>query len=159
MAYNLILLDIDGVLAITPGWKRSEINSDGFIEFNKRAVINLIKIISKTSADVILTTSHRNNYSLSKWKSIMDNRGIQINNITTIDNYVTNNNNKTRVEEIRQWINDFGKEKNYVIIDDDTSLDNLPLSIKKRWVKTSPMIGLDDNATTKALEILNGVTA
>jgi len=159
MGYNLILLDIDGVLVITPGWKRPEISSDGFMEFNKKAVINLSKIISKTSADVILTTSHRNNYSLSAWKSIMDKRGIQINNITTIDNYVSNINHKSRLEEIKEWINDFGQEKNYVIIDDDTSLDSLPLSVKKRWVKTSPMIGLDDNATNKAIEILNGVSA
>src|SRR5580698_8039958 len=100
MAYNLILLDIDGVLAITPGWKRPEINSDGFVEFNKKAVINLAKIIAETSADIILTTSHRNNYSLSKWKSIMDNRGIQANNISTIDDYVINTKNKNRLDEI-----------------------------------------------------------
>jgi len=159
VAYNLILLDIDGVLVVTPGWKKPEINSDGFLEFNKKAVINLVKIISETSADIILTTSHRNSYPLSEWKSIMDTRGIPTNNIMTIDNYITHPNHKSRVDEIRQWINDFGTEKNYVIIDDDTSLDSLPSNLKKRWVKTSPMIGLDDNATTRALDILNGTAA
>ena len=87
MSYNLILLDIDGVLVITPGWKKMEINSDGFMEFNTRAAHNLSKIIADTSADIILTTSHRKSYPLSTWKKIMTKRGIEIRNLTSIDNY------------------------------------------------------------------------
>ncbi|MBC7553993.1 MAG: hypothetical protein H7257_08440 [Taibaiella sp.] len=157
MECSIILLDIDGVMVTTPGWKRAEMNSDGFMEFNRRAAGNLASIIAATGADVILTTSHRNQYPAEAWKLILDRRGIATNSITIIDDYIGAGNYTSRAEEIQRWVRVFGEHKNYVIIDDDTSLDNLPVSVKNRWVKTSPLIGLDDKAVAKALEVLRHV--
>jgi hypothetical protein len=155
MAYKTILLDIDGVLVTTPGWKRVELLKDGFLEFNKRATDNLIKLLSSAATEIILTTSHRKNYSLPQWKDILEARGIPVNDLKKIDESEALH-TKSRADEIIDWIKMYGNGKNYVIIDDDSSLDNLPLRYKNKWVKTKPLIGLDDEATNKALHILNG---
>lgn len=41
------ILDIDGVLVTTPGWKRPEILADGFIKFNEKAVQNLANLLKE----------------------------------------------------------------------------------------------------------------
>ncbi len=154
MSYNTILLDIDGVLVTTPAWKKAEFLKDGFLEFNKRAAHNLKKILSGTAAEIILTTSHRKNYSLPEWRNILEARGIPVNDLHKIDDEL-HHSGKSRAEEILEWIHVYGLVKNYVILDDDTSLDSLPRQYKDKWVKTKPLIGLDDEATDKAMHILN----
>jgi HAD domain in Swiss Army Knife RNA repair proteins len=159
MAHRVILLDIDGVLVTTPGWRQPEIDNDGFLKFNERAARNLSKIILQTSADIILTTTHRNNYSVDRWRTILENRGIIVQDIKTIDQCGIYFAVGTRADEISKWIDDYGNDEQYVIIDDDNSLDSLPTKTKAHWVKTKPLIGLDDEATDKALQILNGLAA
>lgn len=61
-----------------------------------------------------------------------------------------------RATEILEWVEQKGEVENFVIIDDDLSINSLPVSIKQKWVSTKPMIGLDDEATDKALRILLG---
>jgi len=45
--------------------------------------------------------------------------------------------------------------KEFVIIDDDTSLNGLPEVLKSRLVSTKPLIGLRFEHVQKALNILN----
>ncbi|WP_394343527.1 HAD domain-containing protein [Hymenobacter metallilatus] len=63
-----------------------------------------------------------------------------------------------RSEEIKAWVHQFGAAEDYVIIDDDLSINGLPNYIKNRWVMTKPMIGLNKEATSKVLSILLGQT-
>ncbi|WP_414654747.1 hypothetical protein [Hymenobacter sp.] len=56
-----------------------------------------------------------------------------------------------------EWVEQKGLIEKFVIIDDDLSINNLPISIKGKWVSTKPMIGIDDEATEKALAILLGI--
>ena len=62
----VILLDLDGVLIITPSWQALAIEGDGFFKFNAHATQNMAAILAKTNAARVLTTSHRINYSLAE---------------------------------------------------------------------------------------------
>ena len=153
-----ILLDIDGVLVITPAWQAVEIHADGFMKFNERAAKNLASILDETGADIILTTSHRINYSVEEWKMLLMTRGIKpaslakINSVTSLDLV------GDRATEIEEWIYKHGVDKNYVIIDDDLSINRLSIDIKSRFVLTKSMIGLDEAAAMKVVDILrNGL--
>ncbi len=149
-----ILLDIDGVLETTPNWRQTEIHSDGFMKLNERAVNYLSILYKRTNASIVLTTTHRINYDETKWKEIFRLRGLNFKSITKINNKTEISQLLDRGTEIKEWVEQKGKEQNYVIIDDDLSINALPEYIKKRWVVTSPSIGFDKEALEKALLIL-----
>ena len=144
-----ILLDIDGVMVTTPSWKPAEIHSDGFPSFNSRAVSNLQKIISETGASIVLTSSHKSSYSVTEWKDLFNTRGINV-PIEKLDDNVDKLNRK---DEILNWLK-YNTLEDYVIIDDDNSLNDLPSDIKEKLVLTSSLIGLNDDKTNLALEVL-----
>ncbi len=148
----LILLDIDGVMVSGAGWRRLEYENDGFPRFSKKATNSLQKIISETGAGIVLTTSHKYSYHIREWKSIFSLRGI--NNITSINRLKRNTKNLNRREEIVKWL-ETSNEKEYIIIDDDKSLNNLPIRIKKRLVQTSSTVGLNEELAVTAIKILN----
>ena len=64
----LLLLDIDGVMIPAKSWKSPEFLDDGFPAFNKKAIASLQCIISE-DVTVILTTSHKSNFSIEEWKN------------------------------------------------------------------------------------------
>lgn len=148
----LILLDIDGVLVPANSWKRPEFMEDGFPVFNPRSVKALQRIISETNASVLLTTSHKTNYSISQWKDLLKIRGISPKKIHRL---TTNSLQTTRKDEILEWY----KEKHvpneeFVIIDDDKMLNDLPEDLKRNLVLTSPSIGLTDELADEAISVL-----
>lgn len=146
-----ILLDIDGVMVPASSWKRPEFLNDGFPAFSNIAVKALERIISETGASIILTTSHKSKYSISEWHEIFKLRGIKI---STIDRLSENSPELSRKEEILKW--DFSKfnHQNFVIIDDDKSLNGLPVFLKDKLVLTSPLVGLTDELASQAISIL-----
>lgn len=150
----VILLDIDGVLVTTPAWKAPELLPDGFPKFNTNAAGCLMEILSRTNAEIILTTTHRISYSINQWEEIFKVRGIKVNSIAKLNMRSTIESMPDRGTEIREWVEKSGVEKRFVIIDDDTSINKLPYSIKSRFVQTNPLIGLDENGLNKALQIL-----
>jgi len=149
-----ILLDIDGVLVTTPSWRATERLADGFLKFNERATINLIKIINSTNAAIVLTTTHRINYSVDKWKELLQTRGIFPNAVTKLNDLTKLSDMADRATEIKEWVDKENNDRNFVIIDDDLSINRLPTSIKEKFVLTKPMIGLDEEATIQAIKIL-----
>ena len=151
-----VLLDIDGVLVTTPGWRLTETHSDGFLKFNDRAEKNLIRLITETNASIVLTTTHRISYSIEKWKEIFNNRGIPVETIEKVNTKQAVGDMVDRGNEIKEWVDNFGTGKSFVIIDDDLSINALPIEIKDKWVMTKSMIGLDEDGTDKALKILRG---
>ena len=150
-----ILLDIDGVLVTTPAWRVTEQLADGFLKFNDKAAKNLARIINETKAAIVLTTTHRINYSNEEWKVILRDRGINPSSISKLNDIATWDKMADRATEIEEWVNRQVEHENFVIIDDDLSIHGLPESIKEKCVMTRPLIGLDDEATLKALDILN----
>lgn len=145
----LILLDIDGVMVQAASWKRVEILNDGFTSFNARAVSVLQKIISETGASIVLTTSHKYKYNLDQWKDIFATRGINAN----IDRLEDNLTYLNRKEEILRWFSINNDVDDFVIIDDDKSLNGLPSNLKQKLVQTSPMIGLTEEHIEQTFKI------
>ena len=145
----IILLDIDGVMVPATLWKQPEFLNDGFPAFSLKAVSSLQAIVSQTRASVVLTSSHKFKFSLSEWKDIFLKRGLSI---CSIDRLEDNTNFLTRKEEVLRWVQ-LNQYKDFIIIDDDKSLNGLPLEIKKRLILTSPMIGLSDEHVGQAIKM------
>jgi prephenate dehydratase len=80
--------------------KKPEFHDDGFPVFNVKAVHALQKIISETNATLLLTTSHKEIYSLPKWLNIFKSRGI---NISRINKLPKSDISLNRKDEIFNW--------------------------------------------------------
>ena len=150
----VILLDIDGVLVTTPAWRPVELQADGFLKFNEIASKNLAQIIAVTNASIILTSTHRINYSIKEWHKLLETRGIFPSSISKVDDKTAIAEMENRATEIRKWVENYQDKEAFVIIDDDLSINGLPEEIKDRCVLTKPMIGLDEEAKNKVLQIL-----
>jgi hypothetical protein len=147
----LILLDIDGVMVPANSWKRPELLSDGFPAFSLKSIASIQKIISETNASILLTTSHKSSYSIEEWKKIFELRGISVENIFRLKN---NDLHLNRKEEIMNWVNTSQELPDFIIIDDDKSLNDLPNFIKSRLVQTSASLGLNNELAEEALNII-----
>jgi hypothetical protein len=136
----LIFLDIDGVMVPAKGWKSPEFLNDGFPAFSVKATNTLQSLISE-NVTIMLTTSHKAKFSIEEWKSIFKNRGI---NIEKIKSLPENLKNLSRRDEIVNWFNGNNVDEDFVIIDDDKSLNELPNFLKDNLVQTSPYVGLTE---------------
>lgn len=143
-----ILLDLDGPLIPLTSWKQPDILDDNFPNFKQEAVDAINHIIKETNANILLTSSHKDNPFLD-WVSIFNKRGI---NITEIDKLPTNRLRFTRKIELQEFLKN--NLDNYVIIDDDRTLNSLPENIKCNWVMVSPLIGLTMEGALDAIKIL-----
>lgn len=137
----LIFLDIDGVMVPAKSWKSPELLDDGFPDFSIPASLALRQLIAK-NVTVMLTTSHKSNYTIQQWHSIFKKRGIEIPHLKTLPE------NKTmlsRKDELLKWFNQNPIDEEFLIIDDDSSLNDLPLDLKKYLIQPSPYIGLSED--------------
>ena len=148
-----ILLDFDGVLITTPTWRVVESLEDGFVVFNEYCADNLASILAITQADIVLTTTHRIRYDNEVWRQLLHNRGIVTNKVTKVNQAKTFAELSIRHKEVLQWV-EANPNENYVIIDDDKSLRDLPTDIKARWVETEFHQGLTEKGSEQALNIL-----
>jgi len=74
--------------------------------------------------------------------------------VTIFDKLEDNSESLNRKDEIVNYLNAHPLIENYLIIDDDKSLNDLPNSIKQKLVLTSSLIGLTQENADRALEIL-----
>ncbi len=147
----LIFLDIDGVMVPAKGWKLPELLNDGFPDFSKKASYVLQRLISDNTT-VILTTSHKSNYTINEWKEIFKKRGVNVEKLKLLDN---NLNNLNRKDEILNWFKLNTIHETFIIIDDDKTLNALPDFFKENLLLTSSLIGLSDEHLESAKVILN----
>lgn len=145
----LILLDIDGVMVAAKSWKSPELLEDGFPAFSLNS-IHVLKNLINESTTIVLTTSHKSKFSIEEWKKIFELRGLTLNSLKVLDENIENLNRK---DEILNWFNLNNVNEDFVIIDDDTSLNDLPTFLKDRFVLTSSFIGLTDYY----IEIINKI--
>ena len=136
-----VFLDIDGVMVPAKSWKSPELLNDGFPAFSSKATLTLQKLISEGDT-VMLTTSHKSKFSIEEWKSIFKNRGICIEKLEALPENVKH---LSRKNEIVNWFNVNNVGEDFVIIDDDKSLNDLPLFLKENLILTSPYIGLTED--------------
>jgi hypothetical protein len=137
----LIFLDIDGVMVPAKSWETPDLSSDGFPEFSSKAVRVLQNVVSG-GATIMLTTSHKSRFSVEEWKNIFIARGIEVKNLGKLDESSFGTN---RRDEILSWFNLNDTNENFIIIDDDKSLNGLPPHLKKNLILTSSMLGLNDS--------------
>ncbi len=137
------------------GWKPVENLEDGFSAFSKRAIDCLQYLVNQTNASIVLTTSHKSTYPLYQWDQIFKTRNL---NVTICDKLDDNLKSLNRKDEILNYLNAHPEIENYVIIDDDKSLNDLPHSMKQKLVLTSSLIGLTQENIERAIEILNHPT-
>lgn len=149
----LILLDIDGVLVPANSWQKPEFLEDGFPAFNSRSVKALQRILTETNASILLTTSHKTKYNVSQWRDLLKSRGITAKKVQRL---TSNSLLTSRKDEILLW---YAKKslptEEFVIIDDDKMLNNLPKGIKDNLILTSPSIGLTEELADEAISILH----
>ena len=131
----LIFLDIDGVMVPAASWKKTEQLEDGFATFSIASVQALNSLI-RPDTSIILTTSHRFRYSHDEWISIFQRRGIELKKLYCL------NNGSNRKEEIVNWFNTNTISTDFIIIDDDKSLNDLPMNLKNHLILTTPLVGL-----------------
>ena len=135
-------MDIDGVMAPAKSWQRPDILEDGFVDFSSKAVRVLQDILAQnTDTTIILTTSHKSRFSLSQWKIIFERRGLNVNKLESLND---NTNFQSRKVEILNWFVSNDIHEDFIIIDDDKSLNDLPKFYKDRLVLTSTLIGLNE---------------
>lgn len=145
----LLFLDIDGVMVPAKGWKKPELLSDGFAAFSGNAVNVLQNLISEDTI-VMLTSSHKSNYSVDEWKDIFSKRGIHIEKIKLLDKNIDN---LSRKDEIEGWFHVNNAHEDFIIIDDDKSLNSLPGYLKRNLILTSPLVGLTNEHLANASNI------
>lgn len=134
----LIFLDIDGVMLPAKSWEKPELLNDGFMSFDKKAVQAINQILGPGDT-IIITSSHRTKYSISKWIEIFQHRGINIGEINLLPVFP---NCKSRKEELLHFFENNIPNEDFLIIDDDKSLLDLPSSYKDKLILTSSLIGL-----------------
>jgi hypothetical protein len=132
------------------GWKVPDFLDDGFPAFSSKASYALKNLLSENDT-VVLTTSHKANYSIQEWKDIFSNRGITLSNILALPE---NTNNLSRKEEIVNWVNLNPLNEKFIIIDDDKSLNELPGFLKENLIQTSPYIGLTETHVENLKQLL-----
>ena len=149
----LIFLDIDGVMAPAKSWQRPDILEDGFVDFSSKAVTVLQDILTQNpNSTIILTTSHKSRFSLSQWKIIFERRGLNVNKLESLND---NTDFQSRKVEILNWFDSNDIHEDFIIIDDDKSLNDLPTFYKDRLILTSSLVGLNESHRADIQDIVN----
>jgi len=146
-------LDIDGVMAPAKSWQRPDILEDGFVDFSSKAVSVLQDVLAQNpNSTIILTTSHKSRFSLSQWKIIFERRGLNVNKLESLNDYTDF---QSRKVEILNWFDSNDIHEDFIIIDDDKSLNDLPTFYKDRLVLTSSLVGLNESHRADIQDIVN----
>ena len=149
----LVFLDIDGVMAPAKSWQRPDILEDGFVDFSSKAVSVLQDVLAQNpNSTIILTTSHKSRFSLSQWKIIFERRGLNVNKLESLNDYTDF---QSRKVEILNWFDSNDIHEDFIIIDDDKSLNDLPTFYKDRLILTSSLVGLNESHRADIQDIVN----
>jgi hypothetical protein len=146
-----LILDLDGVLITNPSWKADRIHSDGYSEFNESCVENLNRLLTLAEFDIWLSSTRRTVKTLTEFNLIFKNRGIKEEIIGFLPEY---ENCKNRKEEVLKFIAEF-KASDFLIIDDDKSLNGLESEINKKLILTELTKGIDSEKLKEAINKIN----
>lgn len=154
---KIIFLDIDGVLNGYNKWTYLIINISkklhiptrivskklAIFEVKEKYVKRLSKIVKKTGAKIVMSSSWRGGYWRTPYEKMWKDQKILYDllhkyNIEVID-ITPNNQNGIREKEIKQWLNDTNLIIDKFVILDDESFD-LQSFVGKELVKTSKVI-------------------
>ena len=143
-----LILDLDGVLITNPSWKADQINSDGYSEFNEPCVENLNRLLTLAKFDIWLSSTRRTTKTLTEFNLIFKNRGIEKPIVGFLPEY---DDCRNRKEEVLNFITEY-KLSEFMIIDDDKSLNGLESGIKEKLILTELTKGFNSEKLNEATE-------
>jgi len=159
---KIIFLDIDGVLS--PRWWDSDKQSDNYgCLFDAKAVANFAKIIEKTDAEIVVSSS----WKLMGFQALQDmwkGRKLPGKIIDITPDYMSDEllmkEDSTNVDylfergsEIQGWLLLHGDDvSRYVIIDD---MDDILPEQQSHFVQTDPEVGITNDDVKKVVHLLN----
>lgn len=159
---KVIFLDIDGVLS--PRWWNSDKQSDNYgCLFDAKAVANFAKIIEKTGAEIVISSSWKN-IGLVELQNMWRDRGLPGKLVDITPDYMSDEillkEDSANVDylyergsEIQGWLllhgDDVGR---YVIIDD---MDDILPEQQFHFVQTDPELGITNDDVKKVVHLLN----
>lgn len=150
---NIIFLDVDGVLnsinSLITAYKKDKRPHSGFdYPFDDNALKNLKKLVNKTNAYLVIT---------STWRKFLEGKKILLNELkkygldTRVIGY-TDVLNKERGEEVKDYLAKMNGFVNFIILDDDDDFCGL----EEYLIKTNYQSGLTkmdvDNGIKKLLK-------
>jgi len=155
---KVIFLDIDGVLVTRNSVKYQYQNfpDDTSIRFGKSAVKNLNKLIRRTKAEIVISSTWRLFHSLEDLQNIFKKQGIRgkIISTTSIEKAPVEI-DIPRGQKITAWLVQHPEVEKYVIIDDDVQADCIQFH-PNNCVETSYKFGFSpEDKFKEALWILN----
>ena len=161
---KVIFLDIDGVL--NPKWWERKKEADSFgCAFDSKTVANLAKIIEKTGAEIVVSSSWKL-MGLQTLQDMWKERKLPGNIIDITPNYMSDelllnagmsdsdiDSLDIRGIEIKGWLVLHGADvSNYVIIDD---MDDILSEQQTHFVQTDPEVGITNDDVKKVIHLLN----
>ncbi|MGH1338082.1 MAG: HAD domain-containing protein [Aureispira sp.] len=155
MSTTILFLDLDGVLITTPAWRPNEIATDGYSAFNPICVHYLNALLPLANFEIWLSSSRRKTSSLEAFQGIFERRGVAAKLAGFLPDYP---NCHSRKEEILTFITTM-KISNFLILDDDKSLNGLAPVYKERLVLTSYFQGFKEEQLALATTILKKHTS
>jgi len=142
---KIIFLDFDGVIALEH--KHEFFGAE--MRLSVRCISFLNKIIAKTGAVIVVTSSWRINRNVEKLQALLEDKGFVgrvIDMVEVLEDWFA-----TRDDEIKLWLNRNGMPDSFILIDDQ----DVP-KFNSRLVKTKPNNGLSQESEVgKAISLLN----
>ncbi len=155
---KVIFLDIDGVLVTRNSIKYQHLNfpDDNTIQFGKKAVKNINKLIRLTKAKIVISSTWRLFHTLEELQDIFNKQSVKGNIISTTSvERATIEEDIPRGQKIADWLENNTGIKQYVIIDDDVQADCIQFH-PYNCVETSYKRGFaPEDRFNEALAILN----
>ena len=148
-----LILDLDGVLITTPPWKADKMDSDGYSEFNNSCVENLNRLLTLAKFDIWLSSTRRTVKTIREFNLIFEKRKIAGEIVGFLPEY---SDCKNRKEKIQKFITE-SKLMDFLILDDDKSLNGLASGIKKNLILTDFNNGFDTGKLKEATERIKTV--
>ncbi len=143
---KVLILDLDGVLITTPPWKPDTVHEDGYSDFNDECVSNLNTLLTITDFEIWLSSTRRLRKTLKEFNQIFKNRNIEKEISGFLPDYPTCTNRK---EEVLNFIVNYNID-DYLILDDDKSLNGLKTEVKRNLVATELTIGFNHEKLQEA---------
>lgn len=154
MGDKILFLDIDGVLNSRQFLSQRKDSHDS--QLDPIPIILLNMIIRDTGCKIVISSSWRHYHSLQQIDAMLAEQGMIFHDVIigkTEDLFLEN---KSRVDEIQDWLHKNPTVKSFAIVDDDAldlygSLD----AFGDRFVKTDFATGLTIDHARKIISILN----
>lgn len=147
-------------MVITPTWQQPKFLADGFMAFDKTCAENLATLIDalhakNQSVEIVMTSTHRIHHESNEWQILLNNRGIFPDSVSIVNKVTSFAEIGKRIDEVLEWVRG-NPNQDFIILDDDKSLRELPPPLKSHWIECQFLTGFNEDCLQQALSILNG---